>query len=131
MAHFSQAEGTPFTDKAFATLIETHQRELLSGRVPEAIREYAQQRTYHHSQERRIYQVAISIFETVQRTTTPLSPELSFDTVRDGFCKWAEDTTTSPSNRTLSHYKGLLDQSEDLLDTEWRGTIFNIKMYRM
>jgi hypothetical protein len=56
---------------------------------------------------------SFAIPECVRRTP-PIEFEISEDNVENGFRKWPESTSTSPSGRHLGHYKAII-QNRDLL----------------
>jgi hypothetical protein len=90
--HFMQADGTPFTRSPLLDIIGEDgcaegALQILDGNLPDHIPKYATMIFKHMTKER----------------PTP-SINMTFQNMCQGFQKWREQTTTSPSNKHLGIY---------------------------
>jgi hypothetical protein len=116
--HFSQAEGTPFTDPLVSTLI----RDMVNDPIESV---YQTVRSFLPASARQL----VKDCTTSQLPT--IDPYLSVHEIKQYFRRWKETTSTSPSGRTLVHYKLMLirdtEESSSLSAMFWEGikTILN------
>jgi hypothetical protein len=108
--HFSQATGTPFTEGILNTTfgysgVNTNTEKLLDN-------------TLHLNQPLAEMNTFLQQFK---RSRPPLSDQFPTDDIINGFKKWKEKTTTSPSGLHLGIYrliiKGLTDTDTKLVNT--------------
>jgi hypothetical protein len=95
--HFSQAHGTPFTINPISealTLsgVSPYGAAILSGDFP-------------HSDMPENVAAILSELKQVRKT---LPSTMSFNDMIQGFTKWRESTTTSPSGKQLGIYKAMI-----------------------
>jgi hypothetical protein len=105
VSHFAQAHNTPFTIQPILQLFghdECTQDALnaLNGIIPTNISKHSQLLLQH-----------------MQRVRDPIPLNMSFNDMCQGFSKWREQTTTSPSNKHLGIYKSLLNAKKFQLHT--------------
>jgi hypothetical protein len=116
--HFSQADRTPFTDSIISSTISNMTRSPVAN-VCNALQDLLPLPATQLLQECSKFQLPI-VDSTIQAHE-----------IRKYFSKWKETTTTSPSGRTLIHYKMMLlrdtEESLSLGTTFWDGisTILN------
>jgi hypothetical protein len=97
ITHFSQAAGTPFTVSPLIDIIGedgcTEQAlRILEGHVPQNLPKYSR-----------------LLLHKLQRVREPISLQFTFNDMCEGFSKWRESTTTSPSGKHLGVYKALIN----------------------
>jgi hypothetical protein len=95
--HFQQAQGTPFTISPLLDLIghngcSNYALQILEGNVPDNIPVTAKK-----------------LLKQAKKVRTPIPLEMSLEDMCQGFKKWREQTTTSPSNKHLGIYKALVN----------------------
>jgi hypothetical protein len=95
--HFQQAQGTPFTISPLLDIIghdgcSKEALEILEGNIPNQIPTTAKK-----------------ILQQAKRVRSPLKLDMSLEDMCQGFKKWREQTTTSPSNKHLGIYKALVN----------------------
>lgn len=93
--HFAQADGTPCTTQAVKDIIgtsgtTTSAQQILKGQIPTTLPTSLQQ-----------------LLAELNHDVPQLSPFYPFQQMLDGFSKWRENTTTSPSQKHLGIYKAI------------------------
>lgn len=94
--HFSQAHSTPCTTPEVIRHIGTsgltpEAQAILSGQIPSMTTNYLQM-----------------IYQELNQPCPTVPLEMTFEDMLQGFAKWREQTSTSPSGRHLGIYKGLV-----------------------
>jgi hypothetical protein len=94
--HFSQADGTPFTTSPLIDIVgedgcSQMALQILEGNIPQ-----------------RLPKLTTLLLQKLRRVREPISLEFSLQDMCQGFSKWRERTTTSPSNKHLGIYKALI-----------------------
>jgi len=97
--HFNQAHGTPLTKQEFIHITGTYAENGL-----ESLTAY----NSHATQAEKDLLTYIQEFKLAQ-----VSCEITEDEIEQGLKKWKEYTSTSPSGRSLSHYKATLSISKN------------------
>jgi hypothetical protein len=97
ITHFAQAHGTPFTVSPLVDLLgydgcNTVALNILDGQIPQSIPNYAQK-----------------LLKQIVRRREPIKLNMTLDDMCNGFRKWREQTTTSPSKKHLGIYKALVN----------------------
>ena len=94
IVHFGQSQGTPMTVPPLSNLIKPGMK----------LHEIDKQAVATSN----VSQAAKDIIESLVPRVEPIKATLEIDEMKNGFKKWNEATTTSPSRRHLSHYHALL-----------------------
>jgi hypothetical protein len=94
--HFSQADGTPFTTSPLIDIVgedgcSPTALQILEGKIPPGLPN-----------------ITTLLLQKLQRVREPISLEFSFHDMCQGFSRWREKTTTSPSNKHLGLYRALI-----------------------
>ena len=103
-AHFSQADGTPFTTVPLNSIGHAADTDIadsiLNGHIPESLADADE--------------YALDIIKEIANSTLP-PLAINFDTssIKQGFRKWKERTSTSPSGLHLGIWKTLAQSSEN------------------
>jgi hypothetical protein len=105
--HFAQAHGTPFTVPPLSELLDFNgctpcAQEILNGKIP----------------DNKIHHTAKLILQECKRERPALGFEYSMQDMTNGFTKWRESTTTSPSGKHLGIYKALINAVKYNIRTE-------------
>ena len=95
--HFSQAQGTPFTEEPLRTMLpfmanSKFADKILEGKIPE---------------ELKISWVTRKVLEQAKRKRKESGAEFTENDVITGYRRWRESTSTSPSGRHLGHQKAI------------------------
>jgi hypothetical protein len=95
ITHFAQADGTLFTRQPLLDIIgddgcQTGALQILEGIIPENLDRHTS-----------------ILLKHIQRVRAPMEINMTFQDMKNGFNKWREQTTTSPSNKHLGVYKSL------------------------
>lgn len=100
--HYSQAEGTPFTQRALLSWFGR------SGCTPQTDDYFDSQGVPSHHSE-----AVQAILKQLRDSPLPkISTDISVDDVKNKFHKWNELTSTSPSGVHLGHYRAMLPLKE-------------------
>ena len=109
-AHFSQADGTPFTLPAITQLLgkygtNDNSKELLEGNL--------------EVEDLDTTEATKSLLKALKRAVPEgkVNAHISSDDVRQGYRRWRESTSTSPSGLHLGHEKALMRFEKDKTDT--------------
>jgi hypothetical protein len=110
--HFKQADGTPLTKHPLLDIIGEEALQILEGNIPPETPKYA-----------------TMLFKHMKRVRPTLNISMTFQHMCQGFQKWREQTTTSPSNKHLGIYKSLINAmkynirtpSEEANNTEYNS----------
>ena len=104
--HFSQAQGSPFTTEPLSTLLSYNGLTKFGDEILEG---KANLSALNVTRETKL------LIQAMQRRAPPLPIDrISEQDVAQGYKKWREATTTSPSGRHLGHYKALLRTNKEL-----------------
>jgi hypothetical protein len=95
--HFAQADGTPFTRAPLSTALS------FSG-----VTKAGEQILNGTGMPENTPPSAAAILAELKRVRTPLPHHITLSAMIQGFAKWRESTTTSPSNKHLGIYKSLI-----------------------
>jgi hypothetical protein len=103
--HFSQADGTPFTVSPLIDILGEDgcspiALQILEGNIP-------------HN----LPKIPTLLLQKLQRVRDPIPITFSLQDMCDGFSKWREKTTTSPSNKHLGIYKALIAADKHLSES--------------
>ena len=111
--HFGQAKGTPFTTPPLSTMFgwcgtTTEATDLLNGTLEPSTLEGISNATQE------ILQALSEPIKGIQE----IRPHITIDDLKNGFKRWRESTSTSPSGRHLGHYRSIiaythLEKTED------------------
>jgi hypothetical protein len=106
ISHFSQAHITPFTTQPILQLFGHNgctqaAIDAINGKIPINITKHSKLLLQH-----------------MQRIRDPIPLNMTFTDMCNGFSKWREKTTTSPSNKHLGIYKSLLNAIKYKLYTD-------------
>ena len=130
--HLNQAQGTPCTISPMKQLLGVDSFTEFSNDILKDVADFS---------NTNLTEVQKHLFTTLQRPPSQLSnviPDfMSIAQMLNGFRKWKEQTSTSPSNRHLSHYKCLLIPEEKVYKTDKfnkmmlkiHNTILNASIY--
>jgi hypothetical protein len=94
--HFSQADGTPFTTSPLLDIIgpdgcSPTAVHILEGRVPAGLPKYP-----------------TMLLQKLEKVRNPIPLQFTFEDMCNGFIKWREKPTTSPSAKHLGIYRALV-----------------------
>ncbi len=100
--HYSQADGTPFTQSPLTDILGRY------GTTEEA--RWLFDGTFQMEDDPEIGEAAKSILRKLKKQdgTKDIRDHISADDLRQGYSKWRESTSTSPSGLHLGHEKALL-----------------------
>jgi hypothetical protein len=93
--HFAQAKNTPFAKGEIATLLNTDGVSDTTTKILEGVK------------IRNVPDEMAALFTELKRKREPLTDQIPFQAMVDGFHKWRESTATSPSGKHLGIYKTL------------------------
>jgi hypothetical protein len=95
--HFAQADGTPFTRPPLSTALNFNG---ISSSVKSIL--------HGHPIPDHLYTTSKAVLTELRQVRQPLSHVMTLDNMIQGFAKWRESTSTSPSNKHLGIYKALV-----------------------
>lgn len=114
-AHFSQAQGTPFTipplNKIGHAAESEEAEQILRGEIPESFLDADE--------------YALEILREIGKSTLPQMPiQFDTETIKQGFRKWKETTSTSPSNNHLGlwramTYPTITEEETEVINRMW------------
>lgn len=104
--HFAQADGTPFTTSPLLDLLgedgcSDAAMDILEGIVPTHLPKYPK-----------------LLLTKLKRVRDPITLEFTYNDMCNGFAKWREKTTTSPSVKHLGIYRALISADRYLTPTQ-------------
>jgi hypothetical protein len=97
ISHFAQAHGTPFTTESLIEIIgedgcSNQAFEILEGQVPDHLQKFPK-----------------LLLQELRQTRPTLPLNMTLEDMCQGFKKWRENTTTSPTGKHLGIYKALVN----------------------
>ena len=122
--HFAQAAGTPFATKEMEELLG----EAATSAVADDILDGNPDMEWLNQQDEAVKAILSNMKKL---TEEPIDIELTTDDVASGFAKWKEETSTSPSECHLGHYKSISKEHPEEEVEEARKRMLEIQTKMM